>query len=465
MKTLIRNLAHAAFLSMMEEVNLSPKPGLVDRFDSGAHQDMELALFYKSAEALYPHFLNILEKTPLQAPPAEVLPGIRPSGIQAEKAMFTATEGVNTHKGQIFSLGICLAASLRVLQSPRDPAALPRLVLEEVKQICRNLTLELKPPVCHPDSAAASEPGGSHGQMLFRRWGITGIRGEAEAGFPAALGALALLEDSENRGTEHEDAALKALLFLYAQAEDSNVLYRCGPEGLSLLQRTASAFLKQTEEGAETAGGSSFFPESKTLAAMNRLFIRENISPGGCADLLAITFFLQRLKQGFHPKVCLQDMAAARETRIFRRRALKAQEGEILLQLSVNIPGNQKTSPEITDIYLAGLAMLRNEFAGEIQKTESFPHFKTGPEAYLLVKGSLKEVKKRCCKLEKAHPSGRLWDLDVFDSKGQGISRRELGMPPRTCFLCGEPAHLCARSRRHSAAELQAFIRKLCKNS
>ncbi len=264
----------AAAGAMKEEVLLSPKPGLVDRFDNGPHRDMDLALFLRSAEAVAPFLAEISFATPLEEA-SQVLPLIRPVGRKAEEAMLGATGGVNTHKGQIFSLGVCTAAAVRTGVSPFDAYA----ILEEAGDICQGLSRELE----------GSGSPSSNGEGVYRSTGSKGARGEAEAGFPSVRNcSYPAYRQARQKGLGHEEAALQALMHLMLRVEDSNVLHRRGLEGLGILRREAAVFLNS---------GGMFHPEAfELLDRMNRLFIRENISPGGCADLLALTLFLIKLE-------------------------------------------------------------------------------------------------------------------------------------------------------------------------
>jgi triphosphoribosyl-dephospho-CoA synthase CitG len=264
-----RCVGEAASRAMREEVRLSPKPGLVDSFDSGVHRDMDLALFLKSAASLESYFREVAREG-IGGETALLLSRLRPLGIRAEKTMFAATGGINTHKGQIFSLGVCTAAAVRVSSADE--------ILGEAGRICRGLKGELV-------RSRSRNRGLSHGERIFRDTGTTGIRGEAEEGFPAvSLHSLPACRKALDEGAGRDEAALEALLALMAVVTDSNVLHRRGWEGLSLMRAEAEEFLSR--------GGMRQSGAVGKLQVMNRLFIRENISPGGCADLLALTLFL-----------------------------------------------------------------------------------------------------------------------------------------------------------------------------
>ncbi len=253
-----------ALRAMLYEVSVSPKPGLVDRFDQGAHGDMDYYSFIDSALALSSYFVSCARLgADWQMAPEGMLAALRPLGIQAEQDMLRATGGVNTHKGLVFSLGILCAAAGR-LQGQAPPQALCALA-------ARIATPAL-------DDRQSDQP--SHGEKVRARHGDRGVRGEAAAGFPAALGiALPQLQKALGEGRSPDEAGLLALLQLMASLRDTNVLHRGGAEGLRFMQAGARELLAQG------------LPKDK-LSTYCEQMVARRLSPGGCADLLCVAFFL-----------------------------------------------------------------------------------------------------------------------------------------------------------------------------
>ncbi len=264
--TEIGELAHRALIC---EANVTPKPGLVDRENSGAHRDMDLALFCKSADALRPWFADCarIGLAMRDAAPDQVFARLRKRGIEAENTMFAATNGVNTHKGALFSLGVlCCAAAME-----GEGAGVPS-ILDRAAMLARPVLDDLT--ALHPGDARTG------GEVQYLDSGRTGVRGEAAAGFPHARDCgLPALQKALQDGASYNEACLRALLALMVCVEDSNILRRRGPEALRSVQSRAKALL---ERGFTT----------DELRRMNDDFVRENLSPGGSADLLAITIFL-----------------------------------------------------------------------------------------------------------------------------------------------------------------------------
>ena len=273
-------IAQCALLALLLEAAAYPKPGLVDPLSRGAHGDMDYFSFLASAAALAPFWERfvLLGAGFSGEDPALLLPLLRKEGIRAEKAMFAATGGVNTHKGLIFSLGILCAASGMLAR--RGTPFSPQECCAQASGIVRG--------VSEADFAAARRKERSTltaGERLFVDFGVAGIRGEAEKGFPSVTDhALPRLKSDLDGGLSMNDAMVNALLVLFTISEDTNVLARCGPAG--------AALLKEKGEEALAAGGMGTSAGRAAVHALDALFTESNLSPGGCADLLAVTVFL-----------------------------------------------------------------------------------------------------------------------------------------------------------------------------
>ncbi|QIZ47040.1 triphosphoribosyl-dephospho-CoA synthase CitG [Dickeya zeae] len=253
------------------EVMLTPKPGLVDRDNNGAHRDMDVPLFQDSIAALTPWFARFTEAgmTHSLLPITQLLSQVRPIGIAAEQAMLAATGGVNTHKGGIFAFGLlCSAAGwLAGRRQPLTQYSLCQCVAQMSADLVRN---ELE----------NSQHTATAGELLFRRHGLTGARGEAASGFATARQhALPAYLNARAQGKDDESALLQTLVVLMANNPDTNVVSRGGIDGLAFVQAYARNLLS---DGVTHQG----------LQEMNRALVERNISPGGSADLLALTWLL-----------------------------------------------------------------------------------------------------------------------------------------------------------------------------
>lgn len=264
-------LAQTAVLALLREVQTTPKPGLVDMAGSGAHRDMDLNTFQCSALALQPYFEEFAAYGP-DFSPEELLPGLREIGIRAERAMREATNGVNTHKGMIFSMGILLCALSRWNGWEGKPTR------RELREMC----IKIAAPLAGDFPQLA---GHSHGGELYRRYGIRGARGEALAGFPALFEtALPALDDQAGKGWN--EAGVITLLHIMASTEDSNAIARSSPERAAALRQEIGRVLAENRTDLMAYAGQ-----------LDRQLTEENISPGGSADILALGWFVKGLEE------------------------------------------------------------------------------------------------------------------------------------------------------------------------
>lgn len=252
--------------ALRQELDLTPKPGLVDRANSGAHRDMDYALFLASIDAITPWFARFEQAgfDHAHKPAAAQLRLIRPMGIACEQAMFAATHGVNTHKGGIFSLGLLsfAAGRLRGLGWQLSADAL----CNEVSAICRGLVAR---------ELAGRAQAITAGEKQFRDYGLTGARGEAEQGFITVRRAVLPFWQQE----QGERRLHNALLRLMAVNRDSNLVSRGGLAGLRYVQDYAQQLLATEWERDD-------------LRQMDQALIARHLSPGGSADLLAVAYVL-----------------------------------------------------------------------------------------------------------------------------------------------------------------------------
>ena len=264
--------------ALMEEIRATPKPGLVDLHDSGAHRDMDADTFFVSARTIAPFLGRMYGEGAAGAwEPGVLFSRIRSIGRAAETAMFAATGGVNTHKGAIFILGLLSAAAgeLGRSGSVSSDAVLAR---------CRALAAG---PLEEELAELASRPPRTHGERIYRSTGSAGIRGEAISGFPALRDvALPALRDQTQPDWNRQ--LLYTLLRLITAVEDTTLLHRGGEAGLQWARQQASAFLAAYPVLTEKA--------MAELDQMNTAFIQRNLSPGGSADLLSAAVFLYRLE-------------------------------------------------------------------------------------------------------------------------------------------------------------------------
>lgn len=153
-------------------------------------------------------------------------------------------------------------------------------------------------------------------------------------------------------------------------------------------------------------------------------------------------------------------MLARREARVERRRDVLACHGRPVVSLTLVTPGPVKDTAEARFVFGVAVAAIRGLLAdgGLPVAVVEERLLATGPEALIVVAADPRVLKRLLVGLEEGHPLGRLWDVDVVAPDGHGIGRAALGLPARACLVCAEPAHACARARRHPLGELQRAI-------
>ncbi|WP_426156471.1 triphosphoribosyl-dephospho-CoA synthase [Pseudomonas sp. TSRC2-2] len=266
--SLADRLADLAVDALIDEADLSPKPALVDRRGNGAHTDLHLGLMHASALALWPAFKEMaeaaLEIGEVGVPLREAIGRI---GREGEQAMLATTNGVNTHRGAIWALGLLVTAA--ALQPKSIALCAARLALLDDRYAPTPL---------------------SHGAQVAQRYGARGAREEAQLGFPSVLQrGLPQLHKSRASGHGEQNARLDALLAIMTELADTCVLYRAGEQGLQAMQSGAQAVLD--------AGGSASLSGRRRLHELDQQLIALNASPGGAADLLAATLLLDRIER------------------------------------------------------------------------------------------------------------------------------------------------------------------------
>lgn len=272
--------ARLATQALLYEVATTPKPGLVDQENSGSHRDMDFFTFQASAAALHPYFAQCVKIGRETVDAQETFRRLRLPGKLAEGEMRHATGGVNTHKGAIFSMGILCGALGRL---EREQWCSPGAVLAECAAMTKGL-------VSKDYVNLTQETAKTVGQELYLQYGITGVRGQAEAGFPAVLNVgMPKLEAALAAGKSINEAGCAALLAMLADTVDTNMIHRGGYE-----------LAKETAEKLRMLLAKEPFPSKATLEALNEEFVQKNLSPGGTADLLAMVYMLHFLKEEPH---------------------------------------------------------------------------------------------------------------------------------------------------------------------
>ena len=257
-------IGHLASMALQAELDTTPKPGLVDRNDNGAHRDMDYALMHRSIQALHPYFVRLAQIGFDNPQPRH--DEIQQVGIEAEQAMFKATGGVNTHKGALFSIGLAAVAL-------GGMACSNNAQLHSLSNSIASLAS------LFPDTS------GTHGSKAKANNKLKGALDNAREGYTQLFKAwLPFYLDRLAEGDRY--ALHKTLLRIMCDLDDTNIVYRTSMETMQEVQAEARRMLEHIPETTHFEAA---------LQAMNTDYIRRNISPGGSADMLSLVVFLSNV--------------------------------------------------------------------------------------------------------------------------------------------------------------------------
>lgn len=277
-------ISHEAFViagyaieAMLCEVAAYPSPGLVSSISKGAHRDMDHYSFIKSTSILSRYMVLFAEEGFREATPKEIFKAIRSIGIEAEEEMFKGTKGVNTHKGMLFLLGISCAAVAKVINDKKSFGDIQGII----KQMTRGL---VKDELFNIDKDKVT----SHGEELFLKYKVEGIRGQVERGIPLVFD-YAMQVYKENKELNLNDRLIHTLLCIMQHCEDSNILHRHSMDILKEVKQRATQII--------SLGGMTTESGRRAIVSLDKEFIKRHISPGGSADLLAVTIFFSAVEE------------------------------------------------------------------------------------------------------------------------------------------------------------------------
>ena len=270
-------IGHLASMALQAELDTTPKPGLVDRNDNGAHRDMDHALMQRSIQALHPYFVRLAQLGFTDKQPCH--DEIVNIGIEAEREMFKATGGVNTHKGALFSIGLAAVALAgeafsRITQAERCGTMAYNDVNSKQIQYLSNSIASLAR--LFPDT------NGTHGSKAKANNILKGALDNAREGYTQLFKAW--LPFYIDRIAEGDNYALhKTLLRIMCDLDDTNIVYRTSMETMQEVKTEARQMLDASR---------NIVNFEAALQAMNTDYIHRNISPGGSADMLSLVVFL-----------------------------------------------------------------------------------------------------------------------------------------------------------------------------
>ncbi len=270
-------IAHLATQALQAELDTTPKPGLVDKDNNGAHRDMDHALMSRSIRAIHPYFVRLALLGFAADMPSH--DDIVKTGIEAERAMFEATNGVNTYKGALFSMGLAVVAAAG--KAWQGSSITPQTLSAAISKLA----------FAFPDTK------GTHGSKAKQTAAsetatFKGALDNAREGYPMLFNDwLPFYANLSKNGEPH--ALHLTLLRIMCDLDDTNIVYR-----------TSLAMMKQVKEESRSvlsrwSGATHGTPQADAgtnldtiLGDMNRSFVQRNISPGGSADMLSLVVFI-----------------------------------------------------------------------------------------------------------------------------------------------------------------------------
>lgn len=266
-----------ALQAMLYEVSCYPSPGLVSPVSNGAHKDMNYFTFIDSTAVLSKYMTLFVQEGYRHRECKDIFDSIRLIGVEAEKDMFIKTNGVNTHKGMLFLMGIACAAVGKAIYEKKPFNAIQTIIKEMTQGIVAKDLLCLK-----------DNPKVSHGEKLYLKYKNEGVRGEVERGIPTVFD-YSLKLYKENSHLNLNDRLVHTLIGIMTICNDTTIIHRHNPETLEEAKERAKNIIN--------LGGMNTIQGREKINELSIEFIERNISPGGSADLLAVTVFMDLVSQ------------------------------------------------------------------------------------------------------------------------------------------------------------------------
>ncbi|TKJ90598.1 triphosphoribosyl-dephospho-CoA synthase MdcB [Paenibacillus sp. CFBP13512] len=290
-------LGELAVSALRDEASLTPKPGLVDLHHNGSHEDMNIELMYQSAASLQSTFTQMAQVSYDKCADQSLREQLAWIGRTGEQQMLTVTKGVNTHRGAIWALGLLTgSASMLIREAYRNTEVPYRLKAISAEHIARTASEIAQ----YPDRYAPVTA--SHGTQVKHQYGTGGAKDEAQHGFPHVINVgLPALQQARAQGIDELYARLDSLLTIISVLPDTCLLYRGGQQALEQTQKRATVILSQ--------GGTSTTKGWQALLAFDQWMVKHHFSPGGSADLLAATLYIDSILKGITDRTDMESLS------------------------------------------------------------------------------------------------------------------------------------------------------------
>lgn len=268
------DVSQIAVKAMISEVSTFPSFGLVSPISQGSHDDMNYYTFLNSSFAIAPFLKEMYNIGYSYHEPKYIFDSIRNIGKLCEEKMFEATNNINTHKGMIFLMGITITAVAKISYNNGR--------FEEIQDIIKLMVDNILDDFNDIDNKKEL----THGEKLYIKYGFTGVRGQVKDGLSILFNNI--IDKYCNSELSENDLYTQILIELLAIVEDSTIVYRHDIKTLNKVQKDAKELLE--------IGGVYTNDGKLRVLELEKEYIKKNISPGGCADLLAVTIFLINIR-------------------------------------------------------------------------------------------------------------------------------------------------------------------------
>lgn len=267
-------LEKCIYRSMIMEVGVTPKPGLVDLDNTGSHKDMNFSVFRASAQALRKYFREFMEVSVTIKDKSKILTSLRDIGKQAEEAMYFATNQINTHKGMIFNIG--LISSVCTFLAKEKERELTLDDIDVIRYLIKVNSMPLDLELSNVNTI-------TNGIVQYQEYGVGGARGEALSGYFTVFEiGLPYFLKIKDKAIDLNTKLIAVLLKLITETEDSNLVKRGGISGMKFMKDESNRILELIDDEDKFILETSKFDKEA---------IKRNLSPGGSADLLAAVIF------------------------------------------------------------------------------------------------------------------------------------------------------------------------------
>lgn len=252
--------------SMMLELDLHPKFGLVTKYSNGSHTDMNYEMMKNTQDIIIPYLVKMFE-CGYNLDIKDIYKEIKKIGLSADRAMLDYTNEVNVYKGVIFSLGIIVSALGYKFNGLG-------IVKQNILSISKKIAKDVKSEYSNHNT---------FGVKAYKEYGIGGAREEAYNGFLNVKQTVKIIKDINDKNL------LKALVNLIIELDDTVMLKRA--KSIERYMEIKNEFFMLDINNYDE------------VMKLNDKMIKENISFGGCADILICALFIKLIQKSINIKI------------------------------------------------------------------------------------------------------------------------------------------------------------------